>query len=169
MRSGVRGSKSLIQISHLRDSSLTPSWGTKTSQASKHRRQNPKTNGESNTSIARAPKEPRTWFLCGSIYSFPMVRDSCQLSNGVLWDLLHQNMYSWCKHGERSTPHAPIPLPSCCPSWLLGLCCKSSCLSWLLTNFFGKCPSELLERRLSGFSPQCVCWIKQNSQLFFFF
>ena len=137
MRSGVLWFKSLIQISRLRDSSLTPYWGIKTSQASKHRRQNPKTNGESNTSMARAPKEPRTWVLCGSIYSFPMVRYFCQLSNGVLWDLLHQKIYSWCKHGERSTPHSPTPLPSC-PSWLPGLCCKSSYLSWLLTNFLWK-------------------------------
>ena len=48
------------------------------------------------------------WTLCGSIYSFPMVRDSCRLSTGFLWDLVHRKMYSWCTCGERCTPMSTI-------------------------------------------------------------
>lgn len=33
--------------------------------------------------------------LCGSIHSFPGIRDSCLLSAGVLKDLLNLKMYSW--------------------------------------------------------------------------
>ena len=50
-----------------------------------------------------------------SIYSLPVVRDSCQLSAGALQDLLHLKMYSWFIHGERCTPHPHTPLPSCQP------------------------------------------------------
>ena len=53
------------------------------------------------------------WVLHGSVYSFPLVRYSCPLSAGVLHAVLHLKMYSWCIHGERCTPHPPIPLPSC--------------------------------------------------------
>ena len=48
-----------------------------------------------------------------SIYSFPLVKDSCQLSASALWDPLHLKMYSWCICGERSTPYPPVPPPSC--------------------------------------------------------
>ena len=51
--------------------------------------------------------------LHGSIYSFLLVRHSCQLSAGVLHELLCLKVYSWCNHGERCTPHLPVPLPSC--------------------------------------------------------
>ena len=51
--------------------------------------------------------------LPGSIYSFPLVTYSCPLSAGVLHALLCLKVYSWCIHGERSTPCPPTPLPSC--------------------------------------------------------
>ena len=51
--------------------------------------------------------------LHGSIYSFPLGRCSCLLSAGVLHALLCLKVYSWCIHGERCTPHPPIPPPSC--------------------------------------------------------
>ena len=41
------------------------------------------------------------WVVCGSIYSFPVARDSCLVSASVLQDLLHLKMYSWCICGER--------------------------------------------------------------------
>ena len=50
--------------------------------------------------------------LCGSIFSFPLVRYSCLLSAGVLHALL-------CIHGERFTPHPPTPPPYCSPLLLL--------------------------------------------------
>ena len=53
--------------------------------------------------------------LCGSIYSFPLVRHSCLLSAGVLHALLCLKVYSWCVHGERWTPCLPTPLSSCSP------------------------------------------------------
>ena len=62
--------------------------------------------------------------LCGSIYSFPLVRYCCLLSAGVLHALLCLKVYSWCIHGEKCTPCPPTPLPSCFPSsftfeWLI--------------------------------------------------
>ena len=51
--------------------------------------------------------------LCGSTYSFPLVRCSCLLSAGVLHALLWLKVYFWCIHGERCTPHPPIPALSC--------------------------------------------------------
>ena len=51
--------------------------------------------------------------LCGSTYSFPLVRYSCLLSAGVLHALLCLKVYFWCIHGERCTPHPPIPALSC--------------------------------------------------------
>ena len=42
--------------------------------------------------------------LCGSVYSFPLVRYSCQLSAGVLHALLCLKVHSWCICGERCTP-----------------------------------------------------------------
>ena len=51
--------------------------------------------------------------LCGSIYSFPLVRYSCPLSAGVLHALLCLKVYSSCIHGERGTPRPPTPPPSC--------------------------------------------------------
>ena len=53
--------------------------------------------------------------LRGSMYSFLVIRVSCLLSAGVLQDLLHLKMYSWCIHGERCAPRPPTPAPS----WLL--------------------------------------------------
>ena len=50
--------------------------------------------------------------LCGSIYSFPLVRSSCPLSAGVLYALLCLNVYSWGIRGERYTPCPPTHLPS---------------------------------------------------------
>ena len=50
--------------------------------------------------------------LCGSMYSFPLVRYSCPLSAGVLHALLCLKVYSWCICGERCTPCPPTPLPS---------------------------------------------------------
>ena len=44
--------------------------------------------------------------LHGSIYSFPLVRYSCQLSAGVLHVLLCLNVYPWCIC--RCTPCPPI-------------------------------------------------------------
>ena len=46
--------------------------------------------------------------LCGSIYSFLMVRYSCKLSAGVLQDFLCLKVYSWCVHQERRTPRPPF-------------------------------------------------------------
>ena len=50
--------------------------------------------------------------LCGSIYSFPLVRYSCLLSTDVLHVLLCLKVYSWGIRGERCTPRSPTPLPS---------------------------------------------------------
>ena len=52
--------------------------------------------------------------LCGSIYSFPLVRYSCPFLVGVLHALLCPKVYSWCIHGEKCTPCPPTPLPACC-------------------------------------------------------
>ena len=49
--------------------------------------------------------------LCGSIYSFPLARDSCPFSAGVLQALLCLKVYSWCIYGETCTPQ-----PSCSSS-----------------------------------------------------
>ena len=51
--------------------------------------------------------------LCGSIYSFPLVRYSCLFSAGVLHSHLCLKVYSWCIGGKRCTPCPPTPLPSC--------------------------------------------------------
>ena len=51
--------------------------------------------------------------LCGSIYSFLLVRYSCSFSAGVLHALVCLKVHSWCICGERCTPHPPLPLPSC--------------------------------------------------------
>ena len=52
------------------------------------------------------------WVARGSLYSFPLVRYSCPLSDGVLDAILCLKVYSWCMRGERYTPHPPTPLPS---------------------------------------------------------
>ena len=57
--------------------------------------------------------------VCGSIYSFPLVRYSCLLSAGVLHALLCLKVYSWCIHRERCTPHLPTLPPSCSSNLLL--------------------------------------------------
>ena len=59
--------------------------------------------------------------LCGSIYSFPLVRYSCPLSAGVLHAFLCLKVYSGCIHGERSSPYLSTPLPSCSLPPLLNL------------------------------------------------
>ena len=51
--------------------------------------------------------------LCGSMYSFPVVRYCCPLSAGVLKALLCLKVYSWCIRGERCPPSPPTPLSSC--------------------------------------------------------
>ena len=51
--------------------------------------------------------------LCGSIYSFPLVRYSGLLSAGVLHAFLCLKLYSWCIRGERCTLRPPTPLLSC--------------------------------------------------------
>ena len=51
--------------------------------------------------------------LHDSIYSFPLVRYFCLLSDGVLPTLLCLKVYSRYIHGERYTPHPPTPPPSC--------------------------------------------------------
>ena len=56
--------------------------------------------------------------LCGSIYSFPLIRYSCLLSAGVLHALLCLKVYSWCIHGERCTPRPPTPPPSYSPDFI---------------------------------------------------
>ena len=53
--------------------------------------------------------------LCGSIYSFPLVRYSCLLSAGVLHARLCLKVYFWCICGERCTLCPPSLLPSCSP------------------------------------------------------
>ena len=52
--------------------------------------------------------------LCGSIYSFLLVRYSSPLSADVLHALLCLKVYSWCIHRERCTPRPPAPLPNSC-------------------------------------------------------
>ena len=42
------------------------------------------------------------WDLCGSIYSFLVVRDSCLFSAGAVQDL-HLKVYSWCINEKRCT------------------------------------------------------------------
>ena len=53
------------------------------------------------------------------LYSFLLVRYSCQLSAGVLHALLCLKVYSSCICVEKCTPHPPTPLPSLNPSPLL--------------------------------------------------
>ena len=53
--------------------------------------------------------------LCGSVYSFLLVRYSCPLSADVLHALLCLKVYFWCIRGERCTPCPPTPPPSCSP------------------------------------------------------
>ena len=59
--------------------------------------------------------------LCGSMYSFPLVRYSCPFSADVLHALLCLKVYSWCVRGGRCTPCPPAPPPSCPPGvkWVL--------------------------------------------------
>ena len=49
--------------------------------------------------------------------------------SAVLHALLCLEVYSWCIHGERCTPHPPTPSPSCFPGLVifLSLSCK---ISW---------------------------------------
>ena len=74
------------------------------------------------------------WVLCGSIYSFPLVRSSCPLSAVVLHALLCLKVYSWCIHGERCTPCQPTPLPSCSPMVSIW---------WVLHSFIDLCNKTL--------------------------
>ena len=50
--------------------------------------------------------------LCGSIYSFLVIRYSCLLSANVLHALLCFKVYSWCISGDKYISHPPAPLPS---------------------------------------------------------
>ena len=52
------------------------------------------------------------WVLCGSIYSFPLIRYSCPLSAGVPHALLCLKVHNWCIHAQRCIPHSPTPPPS---------------------------------------------------------
>ena len=56
--------------------------------------------------------------LCGSIYSFLLVRNSCPLLAGVLHALLGLMVYSWCICGERCTPCLSTP-PLSSKLWVL--------------------------------------------------
>ena len=53
------------------------------------------------------------WVLCGSIFSFLLVRYSDSLSAGVPHARLYLKVYSWCMRGERCIPHPPTLPPSC--------------------------------------------------------
>lgn len=55
------------------------------------------------------------WVLCGSVYSFWVVRGSCPFSAGALWDPLHLKRCSRCIRGERSSPPPPASPPYCLP------------------------------------------------------
>ena len=68
--------------------------------------------------------------LCGSKYSFLLVRFSCLLSAGVLHTLLCLKVYFWCIHGERCSPRPPIPLPSWSPNSLVFIFKFSVFLFW---------------------------------------
>ena len=57
--------------------------------------------------------------LCGSIYSFPLVKYSCPLSAGVLHSLLYLKVYSWYICGERCTPRPPTAPQSCSQRFIL--------------------------------------------------
>ena len=51
--------------------------------------------------------------LCGSVYSFLLVRYSCPLWAGVVHTLMCLKLYSWYIHGKRCTTRPPTPPPSC--------------------------------------------------------
>ena len=70
--------------------------------------------------------------LCGSRYSFPLVRYSSQLSAGVLHALLCLKVYSWCICGERCTPCPPTLPPSCSP-WVVFRLLLLSCFLPFIT------------------------------------
>ena len=89
--------------------------------------------------------------MCGSIYSFPLVRYACLLSAGVLNALLCLKVYSWCIHGERCTPHPSTPPPSCL-----------SLILWFpVGHFFVFLPTCLflssVELDLRGFDGEDLC------------
>ena len=56
--------------------------------------------------------------LCGSIYSFLLVRNSCPLSAGVLHALLGLMVYSWGEERETCTPCLSTP-PLSSKLWVL--------------------------------------------------
>ena len=59
-----------------------------------------------------------------------LVTDSCHYSAGVLWDLLHLKMYSWCICGERCTPHPPSPLLLLRD--IIQECCRTRLRNWAI-------------------------------------
>ena len=75
----------------------------------------PPTEGRSSpTNTSVSPLVPSScWILCGSIYSFPLVRYSCPLSADVLYSLLCLKVYSLRIHEESCTPYTPTLLLSC--------------------------------------------------------
>ena len=79
----------------------------------------PPAEGRSSPNTPDSPLVPSACrVLCGSIYSFSVVRYSCPLSAGVLNALLCLKVYSWCTRRERCPPRPPTPLPSCSPVWI---------------------------------------------------
>ena len=94
------------------------------------------------------------WVLCGSIYSFPLVRYSCLLSAGVLHALLCLKVYSWCIHGERCTP-CPHTSPPSSRFLFLSLLILSSIWSALFPEF----PNELFISFIKFFSSRTFVWL----------
>ena len=79
----------------------------------------PPSSGPVQLTLLFSPQVPSSyWVLCGSIYSFPLVRSSCPLSPGVLQALLCLKVCSWWILEREMTPRPPTP-PSCFP------CCAS--------------------------------------------
>ena len=93
--------RTAISLSALNVSPLTqtiaPMWGSDPCFSPP-----PAKGGSSPTNTPVFPLVPlSSRVLRGSLYSFPLVRYSCQLSAGILHELLCLKVYSWCSHGER--------------------------------------------------------------------
>ena len=78
-------------------SDSTPYYSIKTSQATQHEKQNPKTNGESNIQQPRTHKENHTLILRRlSCFFFFKSGVFCHHSEVVLQDLFHMQVNFWC-------------------------------------------------------------------------